>query len=222
MVSKSTKQSKREGINSEICPLGMHNVRAHLEHIHPGKKHPEGLVITRRRHCAKNPSRNLHKMSLSKRGLDFIVKHEGRKVDKRGYHYVYDDLTGKPINGTTKPKGKSTIGYGHLILPGEKFGKISEEEAKKLFSIDLAKTEKVIRRFIHVPLSQSQFDALMSFVFNVGPNPLKSSIAEFINKGKYDAAADRFALYNKARNKVNKGLTLRREDEANLFRDGEY
>jgi len=62
MANKPTKQPRREKIDPRICPLGMHNVRNHLEHIPPSKKHSEGLVITRHRHCAKNPS---HKNVLS-------------------------------------------------------------------------------------------------------------------------------------------------------------
>src|SRR3990172_9775310 len=65
MANKSTKQSRREKTDPKICPLGMHDVRTHLEHIPPSKKHPEGLVITRHRHCAKNPSRKSPKDVLS-------------------------------------------------------------------------------------------------------------------------------------------------------------
>jgi len=70
MANKSTKQSRREKIDPRICPLGMHNVRTHLEHIPPSKKHSEGLVITRHRHCAKNPS---HKNVLSSSDIHTVT-----------------------------------------------------------------------------------------------------------------------------------------------------
>lgn len=117
--------------------------------------------------------------------------------------------------------GKETIGYGHLLLEGEreKFKKgITKEEAKKILKDDLEIAENTIKRLVKVPLNQNQFDALVSFVFNVGMgNFRRSTLLEMLNNGNYNSAANEFLKWIKAGGKVLAGLQRRRADERKIF-----
>ncbi|MEL6237024.1 MAG: lysozyme [Pseudomonadota bacterium] len=115
--------------------------------------------------------------------------------------------------------GKSTIGYGHLIRPGEMFnGPISLQQAESLLRNDLHDTEQGIASAVRVPLTQNQFDALASFVFNLGAGRLRSStLLRKLNAGDYAGAANQFLLWDKAGGKPLKGLTKRRQAERKLF-----
>lgn len=115
------------------------------------------------------------------------------------------------------PAGKPTIGYGHVILPGEQFGIITEAEAIELLRRDLAIAEAAVRRLITVPLTQSQFDALVSFTFNVGEGSLKKSTLRLrVNQGNWAQAKRELLRWVYADGKKLKGLVVRREAEAGL------
>lgn len=116
------------------------------------------------------------------------------------------------------PAGKPTIGYGHVILSGEQFGTITEAEAIQLLRRDLAIAVAAVRRLISVPLTQSQFDALVSFTFNVGEGALeKSTLRRRINQGDWALAKRELLRWVYADgNKLN-GLVVRRQTEAGLF-----
>jgi hypothetical protein len=73
--------TQRKKTASKICPHDSHNVRTHLEHIHPNKKHPEGIVITRHRHCAKNPLRKSHEDVLSFNDIRVTAKNFANLID---------------------------------------------------------------------------------------------------------------------------------------------
>lgn len=127
--------------------------------------------------------------------------------------------------------GKWTIGVGHLILPHEDFPDyISDEEVYKLFKDDLGKVESVINEEVLHPLSEQQFDALVSLVFNIGPTKFRqSTVLRMVNLHRWDEAADSFLLWNKERDpndmqrlRVNPGLQARRGRERAMFLFGEY
>lgn len=115
--------------------------------------------------------------------------------------------------------GKWTIGYGHLILPNENFPRpITEAEADALLRKDLQTSERGVHRLVTVDLDQDQFDALVSFTFNLGAGNLQSStLLKLLNQGEYTQAADQFLRWNKAGGRVLSGLTRRREAERALF-----
>lgn len=73
------------------------------------------------------------------------------------------------------PAKKWTIGYGHVILANEHFDSITEQEAEELLRQDIGATESCINNSVTVSLSQNQFDALVSFVFNIGCAAFKQS-----------------------------------------------
>lgn len=116
------------------------------------------------------------------------------------------------------PAGKPTIGYGHVILPGEQFGTLTEAEAIELLRRDLAIAEAAVRRLINVALTQSQFDALVSFTFNVGEGALeKSTLRRRINQGNWTLARRELLRWVYADGKKLNGLVARREEEAGML-----
>lgn len=106
-----------------------------------------------------------------------------------------------------------------MIRPGETFnGPISQQHAEALLRKDLADTEQGIAKAVRVSITQGQFDALASFVFNLGAGRLRSStLLRKLNAGDYVGAANQFLLWDKAGGKPLKGLTKRRQAERKLF-----
>ena len=143
-------------------------------------------------------------MNTSKRGLDLIKKFEGLHLE------AYLDPIQIP-----------TIGWGTIIIDGKpvKLGmRITEQRAQELLEKDVDKFERFVHDLITVPLNQNQFDALVSFTYNLGPGNLeKSTLRRVLNSGKYAAAQAQFLRWNRAGGRVMKGLTRRRLDEAALF-----
>lgn len=115
------------------------------------------------------------------------------------------------------PAGVWTIGYGHTrgVIPGDV---ITEAEAEALLAEDLEDSEDAVRAFVNVELNQNQFDALVSFVYNLGSGNFNSStLLRKLNNGDYLGAANEFNRWNKAGGVVLSGLVRRRNAEANLF-----
>lgn len=108
-----------------------------------------------------------------------------------------------------------TIGYGHTggVVPGET---ITRAQAEAYLKQDLSSAENAVRRNVHVPLTQNQFDALVSLTYNVGPNGYPSLLAT-LNRGDYAGAQRMFGDYVHAGGHVLPGLVNRRAQEAALF-----
>jgi len=118
------------------------------------------------------------------------------------------------------PAGILTVGYGHTqsVSPGQV---ITENEACSLLQKDLKEIELTVTRNVRVSLNQSQFDALVSFVFNVGAgNFSRSTLLKQLNTGDYAGAAGQFLRWNKASGNVLPGLARRRLAEKNMFTSG--
>lgn len=138
-------------------------------------------------------------METSRKGIALIKKFEGCKLT------AYQDAV-----------GVWTIGYGHTS--GVKKGqKITEEEAEQLLKNDLKTFETGVNILIlaRYKFNQNEFDALVSFAFNLGFGNLE----KLTGKGKRNKGqiADAIPLYNKAGGKVLSGLTKRRKEEQKLF-----
>ena len=119
------------------------------------------------------------------------------------------------------PSGGFTIGFGHTATAREG-GHITREQAEQLLLWDLRAVEDAIRRAVHAPLSQNQFDALVSFVFNIGiENFLNSDALRHINQGEPVAAALSMGLWRRGLSGgqliVVDALVRRRAAEAALF-----
>ena len=139
-------------------------------------------------------------MRTGSKGLALIKKYEGCR-----------------LTAYKCPAGVPTIGYGHTS--GVKMGQtITQAQADTYLKADLVKFEKIVSNSLTKSVNQNQFDALVSFAYNIGNC---KSIASLINSGKTQAAANKFIDFNKARvNGVLKelaGLTKRREEERKLF-----
>ena len=126
------------------------------------------------------------------------------------------------------PAGVWTIGWGTTIFPSgspvQRGMKISKEGAQMYFDHDIQMFENAINLAIEVPIDQNHFDALVSFVYNIGvPKFLKSTLRRKLNKGDYNGASLEFLRWNKARNPdtgklvVLRGLTKRRMKEKEIF-----
>lgn len=121
--------------------------------------------------------------------------------------------------------GILTVGWGHALRPEETLGgPIDADEADLILRADIAAAETAVRQFARAPLTQSMFDALVCFAFNVGAaNFSGSTLLFYLNQRRYDDAANEFPRWNKARNpRTGKkeplaGLTRRREAERTLF-----
>jgi lysozyme len=98
---------------------------------------------------------------------------------------------------------------------------ITEVEAERLLRSDLQWSREAVNGYVEVPLSQEQYDALVSFVFNVGGSAFRrSTLLRKLNAYDYVGAADEFPRWNKQKGKVLRGLTNRRMYERAKFLSG--
>ena len=133
-------------------------------------------------------------MQIGNKGLELIKKYEGLR-----------------LTAYKCPAGVWTIGYGHTA--GVKSGdKITKEQAEELLKKDLQIYVNHVNN-LHMSFNQNQFDALVSFCYNLGPGCLSS----LIRNRTFQQIADAMRLYNKAAGKVLPGLVKRREEERALF-----
>jgi lysozyme len=119
------------------------------------------------------------------------------------------------------PGGVLTIGWGHTNHHGRQFDKDdrwTQKECDAAFDQDMGFFERQVEALVKVSLKQCQFDALVSFAYNVGVGNLKSSmLLRKLNAGDYDSAALEFHRWNRSKGKVLPGLVRRRAAEALLF-----
>jgi lysozyme len=155
-------------------------------------------------------------MKTSLAGRAFIKQFEQLKL--RAYpDPKWRGISRLPTNEGTWGK-PWTIGYGHTGPDVVEFKQITATTAEKIFDADVAEREAVIYDLVNVPLNQGQFDALVSFVFNVGAEAFRNStLLKKLNAGDYAGAADELLRWNKAGGKVLDGLTRRRQDERAMF-----
>lgn len=140
-------------------------------------------------------------MKTSQAGIDLIKSFEGCKLR------AYQDSV-----------GIWTIGVGHTgpdVCAGVT---VSDQEAISLLQMDLHEAEEAVERLVTAPLNQNEFDALVSFTFNLGEGNLKkSTLLKYLNQMRYEDAANEFPRWNRAGGQILPGLTRRREAEKRLF-----
>ena len=122
------------------------------------------------------------------------------------------------------PAGYLTIGYGHVIRGAESrsYGSaaLSEGQADSLLRQDIEEAEQAVMRLIAVALTDGQFDALVSFTFNLGAGALqRSTLRRKINREEYESAAEEFYRWIWAGGKKLPGLMARRAAEARRYRE---
>ena len=144
-----------------------------------------------------------------------------RKISGEGLALI-KKFEGLELNAYKCPAGVWTIGYGHT--KGVQEGMvISEETANDMLVEELEEYEGYINNMVHCSLSQHQFDALVSWVYNLGSTNLKNStMLKVLNAGKYNEVPAQMKRWNKAGGEILDGLIRRREAEAALFLDKEW
>ena len=120
------------------------------------------------------------------------------------------------------PANVWTIGIGTTVYPNgakvKKGDKCTQDQALEYLQHDLRSFEKTVNDSVKVPLSQNQFDALVSLAYNIGSGAFKNStLLKKLNAKDYAGAADQFLVWNKGGGKVLKGLIRRRDAERALF-----
>jgi GH24 family phage-related lysozyme (muramidase) len=142
--------------------------------------------------------------NLDNSGLDFISNFEGYRST------IYNDSAGLP-----------TIGFGHLIREAESSqfaGGVTREQAVDLLNTDSALAVTAVNDLVEVPLNQNQFNALTSFVYNVGRGNFESStLRREVNLGRFDRVSDELNRWTHAGGREISGLQRRRAAEGELF-----
>lgn len=145
--------------------------------------------------------------ALTDTGLRLLKQFEGYRTQ------VYQDAV-----------GYWTIGYGHLVKPTDPYHPygpiktISNEEAEELLRRDSEEAQQAVRSMVTVPLSDNQFDALTSLVFNIGSgNFSRSQVLTALNRGDYNGAARAFGNHIYAKGQLLPGLVARRNHEIGIF-----
>ncbi len=156
-----------------------------------------------------NIQANSDRKKIGNNGLKFIAEHEGMIL------HLYND-----------PANHATIGVGHLVHYGpingsepEEFQNgISKERAMEILRSDVITAEKAVNKLVKVPLNQNQFDALVSFVFNIGETQFASStLLAKLNNQDYQAVPSELNRWVHGSGKKLPGLINRRRNEGNLF-----
>ena len=145
-------------------------------------------------------------MKTSQAGVDLIKQFEGQR-----------------LTAYKCPAGIWTIGYGHTSAAGapevQPGMTITYQEANAILVRDLGKYEDAVDRLVKVPLTQNQFDALVSFTYNVGEGALaKSTLLKKLNAGQYDAVPAELMKWTKGGGKELPGLVRRRRAECAMWR----
>lgn len=148
-------------------------------------------------------------METSIDGLEFIAAEEGF------VGHVYEDFA-----------GKKTIGFGHLLKEGEVFTTITRDEGLEMLRDDVGVAESHVNTHVTVELTQAQFDALVSFTFNLGGGALaKSTLLRKLNAGDFDGASVEFLRWCKATIngslQTSPTLLKRRTREMKMFKGDE-
>ena len=144
-------------------------------------------------------------MQISDKGIALIKEFEGCKLT------AYQDSVGVWTigYGWTQPVDGKPIRAGMTI---------NQETAERLLKTGLVSYESDVSLLVKVGMTQGQFDALVSFTYNLGSRSLSTStLLRKLNAGDYAGAADEFLRWNKAGGKVLNGLTRRREAGRALF-----
>lgn len=148
-------------------------------------------------------------MNISNNGINLIKQFEGKSL--KAYHGAAD-----PINVWT-------IGYGHTSAAGAPRVTsgmvITDQQAVDILRSDLRSVELAIQHLVKAPVNQNQFDALVSFVYNVGESAFsRSTLLRKLNTGDYEGASKEFSKWTRAGNNPKvQGLVIRRKKEQELF-----
>jgi lysozyme len=173
-----------------------------------------GKVAAKVKPKAKPGRKPAAPVRISSDGAEFIAQFEGFVPT------IYNDAANPP---------NATIGFGHVVHPGaikgnEPLKAVSRAQALKLLEQDCAKAAAAVKKHVKKPLTQAQFDALVSFTYNCGEGNLaESTLLKKLNAGEYEAVPAELEKWTHAGpGTVLPGLVRRRKAEAALFTRGTY
>jgi lysozyme len=151
----------------------------------------------------------------SHHGDIFMIRH----LTQKGIQFIqhFEGFRATPYRCSA---GVLTIGYGHAIKKGEDFTAVplSQEAALTLLRRDVREAEQAVLRLIRIPLTDGQFDALVSFTFNLGSAALqRSTLRSKVNREEHHEAAGEFLKWCWAGGKKSAGLFRRRKAESVLY-----
>jgi len=169
------------------------------------------------------------KKRLSERGLALIAYYEASTSLKTRDGHVwypggYDNIPDKYLKVYADPIATDpvpTVGFGTTSydIKGLEIGHVyNEADVLRMFETTIGRYEKAVNKHVTVPLNQNEFDALVSFVYNVGIAAFRdSTLLRLLNRSQRVLATNEFHRWNKAGGKEREGLRKRRASEAELF-----
>jgi GH24 family phage-related lysozyme (muramidase) len=180
-------------------------------------------------------------MKMSDAGLRFLIAREGNVSsmynDNAGHctigvgHLVHlgpmefdTKAHRRPFEGQADPHtGMTPRQAADWDAERPFFSRLSQDQVVELLHTDIQRYEAAVNKAVTVELSQSQFDALVSFCFNVGVKAFtNSTLTKLVNQKRFDDASLEFGKWIKSGHKINHGLVNRREHETSLFTKGDY
>jgi lysozyme len=154
-------------------------------------------------------------MHMSEKARKLLARWEGVRKE------VYDDVAGLPTIGVGHLLTQDELHSGTIDIDGQAVDYrrgLSDSQVLDLLAQDLVRFEKAVEELVEVSLSQNQFDALISFSFNVGTSAFgKSTLLKVLNQGQYDQVPAQLRRWVKAGGKTVDGLVNRRENEIALW-----
>ena len=154
-------------------------------------------------------------MQMSTHGLELLEQWEGFKPN------VYKDSAGLPTIGVGHLLTKSELSSGKIAingLPVQYSNGLTDQQVLDLLSQDVKPAEQAVTNNVKVPLNQNQFDALVSFTFNVGVGAFTSStLLKVLNQQQYTEVPTQLLRWTRAGGQVVQGLVNRRQNEINLW-----
>lgn len=154
-------------------------------------------------------------MKISDNGKKLLAEWEGFKP------MLYRDVAGLPTIGVGHLLTRDELASGKIGIQGKPIryaNGLTEEQVLDLLGQDVEKSEAALNECVTVELTQNQFDALVSFVFNVGANAFKNStLLKLLNQAKYEEVPNQLQRWVRSGGQVVQGLINRRENEIKLW-----
>ncbi|HZW54277.1 MAG TPA: lysozyme [Candidatus Elarobacter sp.] len=208
-MAAASKTSKTKSSTAKKAPAKKAPAKKAPAKKAPAKKVPAKKAPASKAGAAKKPAAAAKGglRQINQAGLDLIKSFEGyaRQVAGSTDVKAYQDVV-----------GIWTIGYGHTGRDVHEGLRITQAQAENLLRGDLATAERIVLNAVKVSLSDNEYAALVSFVFNTGSLP-GTTLLRLLNAGDRAGAADQFLRWNKAGGSVVAGLTRRRKAERELF-----
>lgn len=159
-------------------------------------------------------------------GASGVTLGPGYDLKGRSKESIVNDLTSVGVDRNTASRiaegaGLTGSAAKNFAANNKNLVNLSETQETKLLQVTVKSYEKAVNDAVKVPLTQNQFDALVSFTYNIGTGGFKESSAlRKLNQGDYAGAAQAMKLWNKSGGEVMQGLVNRRNDEVALFNKG--